>query len=167
MTDNWNITTAKWLRYYVYLRIIPEAQRNASPAKTTFAMYGTYAVSAFWHGFYVSYYVFFFQVAMFCNVGKFFYTTDWSKYVPSVHILRWPVILWMWLVLNYFGLCFALPDAGDLMTFMKHTYAIPSLSLFLTFAFFSVTGIHKKKRVPQRQPQGNIETETKKETKTD
>jgi len=25
MTDNWNISTAKWLRYYVYTRIIPES----------------------------------------------------------------------------------------------------------------------------------------------
>jgi hypothetical protein len=39
--------------------------RNASPARTTFAMYGTYIVSAFWHGFYPTYYIFFVQTALF------------------------------------------------------------------------------------------------------
>lgn len=124
-------------------------------------MYTTYAVSAFWHGFYLAYYVFFFQVAMLCQLGKRFYNTDWPKYIPYTHILKWPVIFWMWITLNYFGLCFSIIDAGELYTFMSATYFIPSLGVVACMLFFTVTGIHKKKRgPPQREPQGSKETKT-------
>ncbi|PXF45042.1 Lysophospholipid acyltransferase [Gracilariopsis chorda] len=51
-SQNWNKTTNLWLRRYVYDRAPPSVN-----------LYFTYLVSAFWHGFYPGYYMFFLSVA--------------------------------------------------------------------------------------------------------
>ena len=53
--DAWNISVHKWLKYYVYLRLIKKDNRGIQivPILTTFV------VSAIWHGFYPGYYLFF------------------------------------------------------------------------------------------------------------
>lgn len=51
-SQNWNKTTNLWLRRYVYDR-----------APSSVNLYFTYLVSAFWHGFYPGYYMFFLSVA--------------------------------------------------------------------------------------------------------
>lgn len=51
-SQNWNKTTNLWLRRYVYDRAPPAIN-----------LYFTYLVSAFWHGFYPGYYMFFLSVA--------------------------------------------------------------------------------------------------------
>lgn len=51
-SQNWNKTTNLWLRRYVYDRAPPSVN-----------LYFTYLVSAFWHGFYPGYYLFFLSVA--------------------------------------------------------------------------------------------------------
>jgi lysophospholipid acyltransferase len=59
MIGGWNVQITIWLRNCTYQRIVPEKMRNASPLRTLAAMYGTYIISAFWHGFYLTYYIFF------------------------------------------------------------------------------------------------------------
>jgi lysophospholipid acyltransferase len=50
----WNISVHKWLKYYVYLRMIkPGKQLQIVPILMTFV------VSAIWHGFYPGYFLFF------------------------------------------------------------------------------------------------------------
>lgn len=51
-SQSWNKTTNLWLRRYVYDRAPPSIN-----------LYFTYLVSAFWHGFYPGYYMFFLSVA--------------------------------------------------------------------------------------------------------
>lgn len=51
-SQNWNKTTNLWLRRYVYDRAPP-----------SISLYFTYLVSAFWHGFYPGYYMFFLSMA--------------------------------------------------------------------------------------------------------
>jgi len=57
----WNKTTNLWLRRYVYERV-----RNGVN------LYATYFVSAFWHGFYPGYYMFFLSVAVATQVHRNF-----------------------------------------------------------------------------------------------
>mmetsp|Transcript_21672 Transcript_21672/g.21354 ORF Transcript_21672/g.21354 Transcript_21672/m.21354 type:complete len:157 (+) Transcript_21672:969-1439(+) len=57
--------TAEWLRHYVYERVRP---RNGGDA--TMATMGTNLVSAFWHGFYPTYYNTFFFLAIIAEIGK-------------------------------------------------------------------------------------------------
>lgn len=61
----WNIRTADWLKEYIYLRLAPEGQKPTLVATVT-----TYAVSAFWHGFYPGYYLFFLTTALYTEVAK-------------------------------------------------------------------------------------------------
>ena len=60
VTSNWNICTANWLKYYVYYRLPSGAIRT----------YGTYFVSAFWHGFYPGYYSFFIYAALLTETAR-------------------------------------------------------------------------------------------------
>ncbi|GAM22032.1 hypothetical protein SAMD00019534_052070 [Acytostelium subglobosum LB1] len=61
----WNMGTADWLKTYVYLRLAPAGTKPSF--KSTI---GTYAVSAFWHGFYPGYYIFFVLSAFLTEVAK-------------------------------------------------------------------------------------------------
>jgi lysophospholipid acyltransferase len=58
-STNWNKTTNLWLRRYVYDRAPPAV-----------SLYFTYLVSAFWHGFYPGYYIFFLSIAVCTNVHR-------------------------------------------------------------------------------------------------
>jgi lysophospholipid acyltransferase len=58
-SQNWNKTTNLWLRRYVYDRV-----------PSSIALYATYAFSAFWHGFYPGYYLFFCTVAVCAGVHR-------------------------------------------------------------------------------------------------
>ena len=52
--DAWNISVHKWLKYYVFLRMVKRDERlSLKPILTTFL------VSAIWHGFYPGYFLFF------------------------------------------------------------------------------------------------------------
>lgn len=52
--ENWNMSTHKWLKYYVFLRMLNKGQKvGLTPLLTTFV------VSAIWHGFYPGYLIFF------------------------------------------------------------------------------------------------------------
>jgi lysophospholipid acyltransferase len=53
--DAWNVTVHKWLKYYVFLRMLDTKKKGIQivPILTTFV------VSAIWHGFYPGYYFFF------------------------------------------------------------------------------------------------------------
>lgn len=68
LIDSWNIFTSEWLKHQVYLRVQtpPAIARYIAPR--TFANLATKFTSAFWHGFYPGYYIFFFQVRIFFNL---------------------------------------------------------------------------------------------------
>ncbi|ORX56788.1 MBOAT-domain-containing protein [Hesseltinella vesiculosa] len=63
--DNWNMAANRWLKHYVYLRVTPPNKKAGAASSLV-----TYAVSALWHGFYPGYYVMFFSLAMYQNIGK-------------------------------------------------------------------------------------------------
>lgn len=61
--SNWNIQTANWLKYYVYLRVSQPGSKSSA-----FAICITYLVSAIWHGFYPGYYLTFVTGAL-CTIS--------------------------------------------------------------------------------------------------
>lgn len=75
MTRNWNKKTSNWLTRYVYMR-------------TGGNLIAVYSLSAFWHGFYPGYYMFFLSVplATFCDrlakkkLSPYFSQNRWSLY---------------------------------------------------------------------------------------
>jgi len=74
-TKNWNIKTSFWLTRYVYMR-------------TNGSLLAVYALSAFWHGFYPGYYMFFLSVPLptLCDrlakkkIGPYFSKSKYSLY---------------------------------------------------------------------------------------
>ena len=84
ITEAWNINTSRWLRNYVYFRI-SDPKKGGSMAFATFA---TNMTSAFWHGFYPGYYMFFGSASFFILVSRaarrnfrpLFVNTRWSGY---------------------------------------------------------------------------------------
>lgn len=76
LSDMWNMKTANWLSRYVYFR-------------TGGSLVATYGLSAFWHGFYPGYYMFFLSVPIltFCErIGRKkltpLFATSGSKWSP-------------------------------------------------------------------------------------
>eukprot|EP01132_Coremiostelium_polycephalum_P004175 gene4175-5225_t len=67
VSNNWNIGTSDWLKNYIYLRLTPP---GAKP--TFFATLATYTTSAFWHGFYPGYYLFFIFSTFLTELAKDF-----------------------------------------------------------------------------------------------
>jgi len=59
LVEHWNVPCQLWLKQYVFMRII-KMMNNRS-----LAVFGTFFVSAFWHGFYGGYYCFFLTGAFF------------------------------------------------------------------------------------------------------
>jgi lysophospholipid acyltransferase len=54
---NWNISCHKWLKYYVFLRLLSNDRKNRG--LNILPAFMTFLVSAIWHGFYSGYFVFF------------------------------------------------------------------------------------------------------------
>ena len=61
ITNNWNMGVNNWLKHYVYFRVDPPAslQRLIPIPTKSLANVVTKFASAFWHGFYPAYYLFF------------------------------------------------------------------------------------------------------------
>lgn len=70
----WNITSAIWLKRYVRDRFIYYKDLNPSPSLKNISYLATFMISAFWHGFYPSYYIMFthfpFMVMLYQNFSK-------------------------------------------------------------------------------------------------
>lgn len=70
----WNITTAVWLKRYVRDRFIFYKDLNPSKTVKNISFLATFMISAFWHGFYPSYYIMFmhfpFMIMLYQNFSK-------------------------------------------------------------------------------------------------
>lgn len=76
----WNIAVGNWLRTYVYDRITP-----ASNKPTFWTLLITQIVSAFWHGLYPGYYLFFVSSALAQHASKAIYR--WSTTAGNDNVL--------------------------------------------------------------------------------
>ena len=139
MIDNWNISVALWLRRYVFMRV---ASKQAPRWRKSSAQHITMAVSAFWHGFYPSYFVMFFFFSLLSEVSKMAYTTDFSK-VPGV--FKWVAWLGMYTCGNLHGVVFMQLGLPETLALLNALYWGPYIVLMLVWAFFKVTGIHRAK----------------------
>jgi len=111
VTTYWNLKTGDWLKNYIYLRITPEGEKP-----TFFSTFGTYSVSAFWHGFYPGYYIFFLLSAVYTEAAKdlrrilrpFFVTADDKPIYPMKRLYDLATVLTTSWFLNYAGASFLL-----------------------------------------------------------
>lgn len=147
MIDQWNHQTADWLRFYVFNRI-----RIAYPQFNFRATVLTFLMSAFWHGFYSTYYFSFFFGALLAEATK-----DVFK---SKHAFKWipaPISTVLCHIgsmqsLNFLGICFGLLTFDKAFKFGCSVYFLPPILCTLTVLILRVSPIGKmiRKSAPQR-----------------
>eukprot|EP00128_Syssomonas_multiformis_P000227 Colp12_sorted_trinity150504_noHs@30298 len=138
ITDNWNTGTGLWLRRYVYLRLTPPGMRP-----TFFANLITYAVSAFWHGFYPGYYMMFITAALMGSTAKdlrfhlrpYFAGGKLSAFKWLYDILSWVLTM---NATNYVCIIFAMLDFHRGLRLWTSLYFYVHAVLFSIIAFYLV-----------------------------
>lgn len=124
VAEGWNHNGHMWLKRYIYFRINRLINRDA-------ALYLTYVISAFWHGFYPMYFVAFILYAIFTEAHKELYAFCCrQRFMRSPLILAFIFIL-SYLGTDYLGMIFDLLEFEDVMNFMKGIYWIPLINIFL------------------------------------
>ena len=105
----------------------------------------TFVVSAFWHGFYPSYYVMFVYAAVLSEVNYIVFKSQtlFKQYIPKV--LIWPVCLFLNMsCMNYFGIVFCALTLENTWFFLKETYGFVYIGLTLFMVYASQTKLLKR-----------------------
>lgn len=166
----WNIGVSDWLKNYVYLRTTAPKFITRYIAERTFNNFVTKATSAFYHGFYLSYYLFFLSMAIVTSASEIFYTAfehyfvvkkkDSALYIESTPVHEphhgtqrikyyiWRVICWVVIYspLNILGMAFILlatPPALELWSSMY--YYGHTMSIFVLIVSYAWIMTHKQK----------------------
>eukprot|EP00826_Nyctotherus_ovalis_P044860 TRINITY_DN488_c0_g1_i11.p1 TRINITY_DN488_c0_g1~~TRINITY_DN488_c0_g1_i11.p1 ORF type:complete len:196 (+),score=61.84 TRINITY_DN488_c0_g1_i11:218-805(+) len=118
VAEGWNHSGHMWLKRYLYFRMNRVINREV-------ALYLTYIISAFWHGFYPMYFVAFVLYSIFTEAHKELYA-----YCCRHSFMRFPLILTGIYVLSYLGtdylgMIFDLLLYKHVTTFMSGIYWIP------------------------------------------
>jgi len=143
----WNRTVHLWLKYHLFMRLINVEKRPFKNNKPLASLI-TFMVSAFWHGFYPVYFVFFLQYYLIDQVSKYLeYNYDlFNKIEKSSIVPRNLFRLFICFVIDYFGLCFSLLSLTSHYYFNKAFYFVPLTSLFCGYLFILYSNIHHKKK---------------------
>eukprot|EP01094_Clydonella_sp_ATCC50884_P020976 TRINITY_DN4495_c0_g1_i1.p1 TRINITY_DN4495_c0_g1~~TRINITY_DN4495_c0_g1_i1.p1 ORF type:complete len:546 (+),score=169.85 TRINITY_DN4495_c0_g1_i1:87-1640(+) len=157
VTDNWNICTALWLRNYVYFRLLSFGRGVAT--------LGTYLLSAFWHGFYPGYYLFFVMSA-FQTLGAQEFRKRFRPYFVKTTVVvvegaekkfeRPRNGKWLYDFVGMVGTVFAASSNGALFvllgwerasTFLYSVYFIPPIAtVFLYVGMLALNGMFPPRR---------------------
>jgi len=144
---SWNISAALWLKYYVYMRMLPN-DRSKSTAWTQFAAsLTTFTVSAIWHGFYPGFYIFFIAVAFvdYCSKWgsiKFYPLIEGKVSDTVVYCMGW---IYSYSFCAYFAPAFILLSFEHSWTLYKSMNFVGHLALFACFIVVTVSPSPKKK----------------------
>jgi len=138
----WNKTTNLWLRRYVYERV-----RNG------INLYATYFVSAFWHGFYPGYYMFFLSVAVATQVHRNFRRAVRPRFMaadgktPGPYKPLYDVFSFVCanMTTNYFIISFVVLAADLCFNAFMSLYFIGHVALVLAFLVFGTGMIRPPK----------------------
>jgi len=143
--DNWNIPCQHWLKYYVFMRLLPVVGFR-------WAKVLTFLTSAFWHGFYPGYYLFFLSGAFLeplaqllrDNFRPFFVNLDGSP-KPNKWLYDfagWVITFW---TINYLTIAFRLLNLQDALTAWKSVYFITHVVGALLLILLPIFGRKTKK----------------------
>jgi len=131
VTENWNHSTTVWLKHYIYFRMNRLINREL-------ALYLTYAISAFWHGFYPAYFGTFIFYAIYTETHKELYKIccKYPKIGSPVGLIF--IYILTFLGIAQLGTAFTLLLLTNIKNFLHGIYWIP---LFFTalFIFLKIT----------------------------
>eukprot|EP00187_Rhodella_violacea_P003740 CAMPEP_0174886970 /NCGR_PEP_ID=MMETSP0167-20121228/2193_1 /TAXON_ID=38298 /ORGANISM="Rhodella maculata, Strain CCMP736" /LENGTH=487 /DNA_ID=CAMNT_0016123217 /DNA_START=135 /DNA_END=1598 /DNA_ORIENTATION=+ len=143
----WNKTTNRWLRRYIYDRF---------PAGMN--LYITYFVSAFWHGFYPGYYMFFLTVAVATQVHRGFRRSMRPRFMLADGKTPGPLkpaydvfsVLITSLTVNYFIMTFVTLAWNLSIGALKSFFFVGHACLAVGFVLFGL-GVVKPPRKPKTE----------------
>lgn len=130
----WNQSVQIWLKKCVYLRIY-----NNNPKMANLALYATFIISAFWHGFYLAYYIAFLQFAIVNSVTRYIFKAQYKfeRYNSFwLNAVRWVAAT---TIINYIGATFLLLLTDKIWKFYTNFYFAVTIGLLVTQGFFMVT----------------------------
>ena len=131
VTESWNHFAHIWLKRYIYFRLNRLINRDL-------ALYLTYMVSAFWHGFYPMYFLAFILYAIFTENHKELHKLCCRyKFMRSPFVLGFIYILAN-LGLGYLGMMFTILLFRHVKYFVRGLYWIPAIHIIL-FLLFKLT----------------------------
>mmetsp|Transcript_52365 Transcript_52365/g.131548 ORF Transcript_52365/g.131548 Transcript_52365/m.131548 type:complete len:465 (-) Transcript_52365:50-1444(-) len=146
MSKEWNVSTAKWLKNYVYDRLAPPP-----PARPPFHVtLATYAVSALWHGLFPGYYFFFIFAAFGDNLGRSFRRKLRPYFLGSSTLKKFydvAGIIVTTLTLSYAATTFVLLGGYECYDYLKNMYFIGHLEVLLAIVIMMLV---PSPHVPQK-----------------
>lgn len=158
---NWNKAVSRWLRYYVYTRIGPIEAHNRSVEKRPGLanMLGTFAISAFWHGFYPGYYLMWSVMAiaqstataMHKKTRPLFINDEDPKKNSRIIVFLYQLGGWLLtsLCVSYYTTSFHLLTIGDTCAWFNRMYwsgHIITFALFLLIKLLPTPNTHKTQK---------------------
>jgi lysophospholipid acyltransferase len=146
--EAWNASIQTWLRRYVFFRICREDEVRLKPKKAALASNLTFMVSAFWHGFYPSFYLCFFQLFLVQNVSKSIFTWKHAfKWIPEplAFPLRWVLTN---MFTDYISCAFTILEVDKIYPFWSGMHFYVSIILSSLFFYFMFLGSPRKKTMP-------------------
>ncbi|KAI8349248.1 MBOAT, membrane-bound O-acyltransferase family-domain-containing protein, partial [Mortierella sp. GBAus27b] len=129
LADSWNKGTNLWLKHSVYFRVVkPGAKPGA------FETFATFAVSAFWHGFYPGYYLMFISAAMALTAGKLLRAHLRPRFVSATtgKTPLWYNALGMLITqlsMNYLSMSFLILSLKDSLGLWKDLYFVVHIGI--------------------------------------
>jgi hypothetical protein len=133
LLENWNISTNKWLKYYVYLRLSKPGERP-----TFIALFATFLTSAVWHGLYPGYYLTFISGALLNPVSKALHRQSFFQ-----GKVGW---LFTHFILNYIIAPFVALSLQDSIRVWSSQYFVGHILLAIAFVYVRITTHNKKKK---------------------
>jgi lysophospholipid acyltransferase len=144
----WNRSVHLWLKNYIFIRTF-NLKNTIFYNNTGLCTFVTFITSAFWHGFYLNYYIFFVHMFLIEQVCKFlhqkynvFNTIKASgKFIPK--FFSWLIFLSF---MAYHGMCFTIHSIEGNLKFYKSFYFIPNIILFSMFIYGTFFGSKRKSK---------------------
>jgi hypothetical protein len=130
IVDRWNISVTMWLRKYVYFRVL-----TVYPHNRTLAQISTLMTSAFWHGFYPAYYIFYVNIFFLNDLVKLVH----ERPLQAPKALRVLAALAMHYVLLYTGLAFLTLGFYEAIRSYAAFHFIPLVGMYGLWGYFSMT----------------------------
>jgi len=146
LIDNWNISCQFWLKNYVFtmfVKVVPHG----------LAKFLTFVTSAFWHGFYPAYYLFFVSCGLFELIiaeirlafrWRFLNADGTPKRAKILYdFFGWILIQW---AMNSLVLSFQLLSFERAVSGWKSIYFIPHIGAFSLYVCVLIFGAKKNKK---------------------
>jgi lysophospholipid acyltransferase len=153
----WNRTVHLWLKYNLFLRLI-NVEKKMFKDNAAIASLVTFMVSAFWHGFYPVYYLFFFQFYLVEQISGYLEALGFFKYIEKQSkFVYYAVGIITMSFPNYLGITFVLLTFRNVFDFLCNIYF--TMPIFIAVLYFYTQNLliaqirREKKQKAEQQSQ--------------